>query len=164
MKNKNYIDIFLSIMSIYVKYNDNSVKWFKKMSQLYKDNRFDDIIILNCNDMEIESFLKLPNKLEVLNCYGNKLKELVLPNTLKELWCGLNELESLDNLPDSLEVLHCEHNKITSLGVNSDFPSKLRVLQCINNKITKIGKLSSTIESFDCDLNPIKINQIIKYK
>ena len=63
---------------------------------------------------------------------GESIKNHILPNSLKELYCFENKLTSLPNLPNSLRILHCHNNKLTSLP---NLPNSLQNLLCQNNKL-----------------------------
>ena len=64
------------------------------------------------------------------NQEGYSVKNHILPNTLKKLYCFRNKLTSLPDLPKSLKELYCDENKLTSLP---DLPNSLKEIYCCNN-------------------------------
>ena len=59
----------------------------------------------------------LPNKLQILNCMNNQIIQLSnLPDTLLILECCGNKIKDLpDLLPSNLEILNCDWNELTQL-------------------------------------------------
>ena len=105
------------------------------------------------------------------------VKNHILPNTLKILYCNDNELESLPNLPNSLEIFHWWGNKLTSLPDFShiyheikisflqDLPinyipynPNLRLNKIYNNKINIEGYLHNPITDQE------ELNQYMDYQ
>jgi Leucine-rich repeat (LRR) protein len=120
--------------------------------------------------------LKLPNKLQILNCDMNLLRSLpsVLPSTLRMLSCEHNSLSQLPNLPNEITTLNCSENilkylpdplplKLTSLIVNNNqlmtlpkLPNTLSELRCDENQIVNIPNLPESLESFSCKRNKLE--------
>jgi len=68
----------------------------------------------------------LPNTLTDVYCGINQLSVLPkLPSALNGLCCGNNQLSILPSLPNSLMFLECEHNR---LNVLPDLPSHLGII------------------------------------
>ena len=94
---------------------------------------------LNLSFLNLDKLPKLPNSLQILYCWNNKLTKLPkLPNSLKELCCYNNKLLKLPKLPDSLRELDCYNNNLTEL------PIKLKInkvyVYCDNEEqLFKIG-------------------------
>ena len=105
----------------------------------------------------------MPNALEELYCYDNKLTSLQraslpnLPNTLIILYCNSNRLTSLPNLPNTLIVLSCNGNRLTSLP---NLPNKLEELYCYDNKLTSLPNLPNTLKLLYCHINLLPFKKI----
>jgi hypothetical protein len=116
----------------------------------------------------------LPDKLEKLYCYNQRLMDLEnLPPTLVELDCQNNHISSLDlsrlkklkvlkvstnwieeleNLPDSLEELYCDNNRIKKINLRHLL--HLRTLHISNNKTVIIENLPPSVVDFKSENNP----------
>ena len=95
----------------------------------------------------------LPNSLKELYCGFNKITSLPdLPNSLIVLFCDSNQLTSLPNLPNLLEKLQCTSNKLKSLP---NLPNLLEILLCTNNKLTSIPNLPNSLKELSCDYNKL---------
>ena len=90
----------------------------------------------------------LPNLLKDLYCRDNQLTSLPkLPNSLEGLHCQNNRLTSLPNLPNSLQNLYCSYNQLTSLP---NLPNSLKGLYCYYNKLTSLPNLPNSLETLSC--------------
>ena len=84
----------------------------------------------------------LPDSLEWIYCYENKLKTLPkLPTSLIYLDCSGNQLTSLPQLPDGLEMLYA-YNNIISGTLDLSSGTSILDIDLMNNRITAV-KLSS---------------------
>tara|TARA_Y100000588_G_C13974212_1_gene804338 strand:- start:446 stop:817 length:372 start_codon:yes stop_codon:yes gene_type:complete len=69
------------------------------------------------------------------NQWNDSIRDHILPNSLKELYCSDNDLNFLPTLPDSLEILDCSDNKLIYLidDYNSlsfiQLPNSLKILK-----------------------------------
>ena len=96
----------------------------------------------------------LPNSLRNLWCSNNELTSLPnLPNSLIDLYCHINKLTSLPNLPDSLKKLYCWKNQLASLP---KLPNSLQNLNCYNNKLTLLPNLPNSLQRLFCNNNSLK--------
>ena len=120
----------------------------------------DDIIIIGNIDVLYIKYrydeLNL-SRLECSNIYyfdqeGESIKNHILPNSLKELYCGYNQLTSLPDLPNSLIKLLCMYNKLTSIP---DLPNSLIELTCYNNKLASIPDLPNLLIKLHCGYNKL---------
>ena len=86
----------------------------------------------------------------------NSIKNHILPNSLKILYCEGNQLTSLpDHLPNSLEILWCANNKLTSFA-STQLPNSLKELICYSNhQLTSLPQLPNSLEYLDCSNNKI---------
>jgi Leucine-rich repeat (LRR) protein len=115
-----------------------------------------------CNLSGTLYLLSLFEKIEVLNCFYNKLISLPeLPDGLKRLDCSYNQLTSLPELPNGLEELNCSDNKLTSLP---ELPNGLKRLSCYNNKLTSLPELPAGLQWLNCFHNPLSPKTIKKIK
>ena len=82
-----------------------------KIDVLYISHKYDklDLSKLECK------------KIFYYNQEGESIKNHILPNSLKCLFCSANKLTSLSELPNSLEELYCYDNQLTSLPDWVDF-------------------------------------------
>jgi Leucine-rich repeat (LRR) protein len=89
------------------------------MKHLKQFKMFEVIInntMLTVASYGLTSLPELPEDLEILYCYENKLTSLPeLPKTLKILMCHDNQIKLLPELPEKLEVLYCYNNPLESL-------------------------------------------------
>jgi Leucine-rich repeat (LRR) protein len=71
-----------------------------------------------------------------LNLTRKGLVELPqIPERVDILWCYHNKLKKLDGLPDSLITLHCANNLITELV---ELPKGLQELMCHKNPLINL--------------------------
>ena len=68
------------------------------------------------------------------------IKNHILPNSLKKLFCEMNGLTSLPNLPDSLKELYCGANELTSFPQNQ-LPNSLKELYCGSNPLISLDNI-----------------------
>ena len=126
----------------------------------YKYNKL-DLSRLECNKIvyndQVGESIKnhiLPNSLKKLFCFDNEITFLpeILPNSLEELECTFNNLLSLPDLPNSLEKLDCGSNKLTSLP---KLPNSLKILNCFSNKLTYFNnvQLPNSLQELCCSYN-----------
>jgi hypothetical protein len=76
--------------------------------------------------------LVLP-KCEEVFCYGNNLKELIIPEGCKHVSCGFNNLTKL-TLANSCTQVWCNNNELTELFI----PNDCVYIDCTNNKLTEL--------------------------
>ena len=106
------------------------------------------VTILDISGNNLTSLLVLPVTLKYLYCNSNNLTSLPdLPSTLTHLSCGNNNLTSLPPLPNTLTHLYCGANNITSLPL---LPPKLKILRCGYNNLTTLPLLPSTLTHLYC--------------
>ena len=86
---------------------------------------------------------------------GESIKNHILPNSLKKLYCSSNKLTSLPNLPNSLEILYCYNNQLTSFA-NTQLPNSLEILYCYNNQLTSLPNLPNSLRKLYCWNNQLK--------
>ena len=104
---------------------------------IYKDNEGEicDLSIIGDliwrNDCNLVEIVSIPNNVERLRCYDNKITKLpeILPNNLQSLWLENNELTSLPKPPNSLKYLSCQYNKIKQLP-NLKECEQLKEIRC----------------------------------
>ena len=80
-------------MSITIKFNDNIEHQYNSFDEITQLYNYDEIIYLNCanNNLSSNGLPQLPNSLENLYCFDNKLSSLPqLPNSLTCLNCWNN--------------------------------------------------------------------------
>ena len=73
------------------------------------------------------------------------VKNHILPNSLKILYCNDNELESLPNLPNSLEIFHWWGNKLTSLPDFSHIYHEIKISFLQDLPINLVNKVNHLI-------------------
>ena len=106
---------------------------------------------LDCFSNKLISLPTLPNSLKRLDCFNNKLISLpTLPESLEMLFCNQNKLTSLPKLPNSLLNLICDHNKLRRLP---NLPNSLIYLRCYNNKLTTLPNLPDGLKYLNCEDN-----------
>ena len=109
--------------------------------------------ILNFNNFSVKDYI-LPNSLKELYCNNSEIKELPkLPNSLEILFCSCCKLTSLPKLPNSLKKLNCSYNQLTSL---LDLPDSLEELNCSDNQLTFLPDLPDSLEELNCSDNQLK--------
>ena len=87
---------------------------------------------LNCFGNELTALI-VPEGVEVLNCSGNELTALIVPEGVKDLDCSYNKLTTLV-VPGGVRKLYCFCNELTSLIV----PQGVKELYCFCNKLTTL--------------------------
>jgi hypothetical protein len=108
-----------------------------------------DLIILWCQENQIEALPDLPPKLDQLHCHMNLLTHLPdLPATLNELDCKRNRIHSLPTLPYVLTKLNCTENELETLP--KILPINMKILRCTSNKLRYIPPLPKSLETFEC--------------
>lgn len=115
---------------------------------------YDNIRHMDCEDINIFTLPKLPNRLQTLNCSQNDLTSLPdLPDTLEFLDCSQNDLAYLPDLPDTLKALDCSFNNISSLP---KLPLNLEELYINDNSIKEIN-LEDNLDllTIDCSENDL---------
>ena len=139
-----------------------------------------DIGFLDLSYMRLESLPDLSrfNKINELNCVGNKLKTLIIPPSVTILNCSFNQiaeyptfhdnleyllinsnkLQIIDNINPNLKYLRCNNNLITNINIPVN--SKLDVLICDNNKIDRLP-LTDTIKSIYINNNNLSGDLVI---
>ena len=130
---------------------------------------FKIIISLDISNNNIVILPKWINKctnLQKLYCENNNIERLLenMPNSLQELYCYYNKITKLGNFPTNLQILYCANNQITKL---ENLPTSLQELYCSHNQITKLENLPTSLQEFKCYSKPIlnmAIKSIIKYK
>ena len=93
-------------------------------------------------------------KIIYYNQEGESIKNNILPNSLKILWCHDNGLTSLPDLPNSLKELFCYNNRLTFLP---DIPNSLIDLNCYNNQLTLLPNLPNLLENLFCGCNNLTV-------
>lgn len=115
----------------------------------------DTLKLLHCRSCIISKLNKMPKKLEMLNCSGNRLR--IIPQlyhtSLKSLFCNANLLNKLPVLPNSVEWIYCYDNKISQLP--SPLPTSLEILSCSNNDLTFIPQIPNNLVGLYIDNNYI---------
>ena len=126
----------------------------------------DETLSINCyyvdvyGDNKIESLegIEFFSNLEVLNCWGQQVKNLDVSKNkeLKDLACGANELEELHLEENTkLRSLNCIQNQLTKLdvAVNVD----LENIQCNENQLTELDVHNNTkLTGLRCGENQIE--------
>ena len=112
------------------------------------------LISLHCADQLLVSLVNLPEKLEVIDCEYNYIKQIDFSNTkhLKNINISNNQIEELEHLPSTLEELYCNNNKIQSLDLS--ISRQLRVLHCSNNKTIILKNVPNSLIDFQSENNP----------
>jgi len=88
-------------------------------------------------------------KNEVLDVFSRCIKELVVPEGYKEVWCSYNQLTSLV-LPEGVEYVSCNNNQLTSLELSEG----VETVSCENNQLTSLV-LPEGIQKVSCDNNQL---------
>ncbi len=134
----------LECFSIYQIYCKNIVNIPQSLKQLH------------CRSCSLSKLSKMPKKLEVLNCSGNKLRSL--PNLhftdMKSIFCNANQLKKIPALPNSVEWLYCYDNVICELP--SQLPRSLEFLSCSNNDLSILPELPAKLVGLYIDNNFIR--------
>src|SRR5204863_136277 len=106
-------------------------------------------------------YLKNNNKLDVVNCSGNKLTKLDVGDciNLTELDCSKNLIKNLINLCPKITKLNCSDNQLNDLEIRNC--SKLEILDCSDNKLIRLdlSNCSGSIK-VNSDNNPGIKNEI----
>jgi hypothetical protein len=108
---------------------------------------------LDISHLGIQTFPRIPNGVEILYCYNNKLTYLPpLPSSVRIIDCSNNELEAISEyLPYNLISFNCSNNKLERLPKN--LPQNLITLLCSNNMLTELPQLPHSLERLYCDRN-----------
>ena len=102
---------------------------------------------INCSNFKVKELI-LPESVKQVDCSINKLKELILPEGIKKVdCCGNNITELL--LPDGVEEVSCKNNPINSINI----PKSLKKLH-IDEGVVK--DYSSVPENLKIHLNILK--------
>ena len=143
---------------------NGNIKFTGKRDKIVINKKYDELDLsqVECNRIDYnfqegESIKNhiLPNSLKSLYCSNNKLTDLPeLPNSLELLYCCGNNLTSLPKLPDSLKELYCYDNKIVSL--NDHLPDSLKKLSCYCNMLTYLPNLPNKLQQLYCSKNKLK--------
>ncbi len=125
----------------------------------------DTIKNLDCSCNRIEELKDLPSTIQTLNCGFNSIYEFHIPKSVKILDISHNKLSelSLDSTYKNLIKLDCSENIIKNLG---KLPDSLKWLDCSYNHLEKIKKLPENLVYFKCTYNrfrEIKFNDKLKY-
>ena len=140
----NDIIIVGKINSLFIRYKYKNLNLFK----------------IDCNEIHYHNQERLSIKNHILS---NSLRRLFcsiteiislpdLPNSLQELYCSNNQLTSLPNLPNSLKELYCSRNQLTSLP---NLPNSLEKLSCSGNRITSLPNLPNSLIELSCSGNQL---------
>lgn len=85
--------------------------------------------VLRCYDSQLKELI-VPNGVKEVNCHDNQLTKLVLPESVKNVDCSCNELTELI-IPNGTLYVYCSYNQLTKLVL----PSGVEDVNCINNQI-----------------------------
>lgn len=124
--------------------NHKSVKTFNTLAELLSHEKYNEIIYLDINRLNLFELPKLPNELYELDCQKNYLYSLpALPYNLRIIRCNNNNIYKLpDNYPPHLIYIGCHDNNIFKID---KLPQKLEILHCEKNNITYLPKLPKTM-------------------
>lgn len=116
----------------------------KSAETFFRDNRFPNLVYLDCCEVKLtELELNCPS-LQVLDCSWNFLTKLELNcPSLQDLNCYGNKLSKLEVNCPSLQNLSCFANQLTSLYLNC--PS-LQILDCSENRLTNLNGIEFCTE------------------
>ena len=108
---------------------------------------------LDCSSNYLSTLNLSVLSLQVLNCSGNNLTSLIIPNTITELNASNNELEviNLSNM-SNLRILECSDNYLQSIELTNC--RNLEVINVINNFISTINFANNeNLKEINCTSN-----------
>lgn len=173
IKEENILDTInaLNVRSLYIMKNPNvhdvyGVKYFKNL---------DTLVI---SETSISTLPKLPSRLKLLDCSGNKLvniNEDIIPFSVLNLYLDRNFLKELPDLNNAIRTLSISSNRdleipmkfpdslrelvLSGIVIDSrifDLPSKVEVLYLSNCQLKGIPKLPQSIKELYISKNQIK--------
>ena len=128
---------------------------------------------------QVTSITNIPEKVKILSCCHNLLKELrELPEDLEELrvsnniiqeldvskckkldkmYLSFNQLNNLSGLPEVLTLLFCDHNNLVHLDLGSTV--RLESLRCDNNPQLTLENIPDTIIQGDYPSTMVQNNK-----
>jgi len=140
--------------------------WKNKQYQLWLDSGCEinenvtELIIPMCGINALPDLKNLPN-LKIINCRGNKLKNLNGIEglvKLKILNCSNNELSSLNEIKKltNLKILNCNRNKLKNLNGIKRLV-KLKNLDCWHNELKNLNGIEELkkMEALNCRNNKL---------
>jgi len=150
-----------------------AVSHLEKLTYLNVANNLLDTIAVSLNQLLEELYVQnntlldtldvsANNKLKKLNCSGDSLKGLLLPNSasLTYLHCGHNELKNLDlSQQKNLETLLCYNNPLHNSTTSKT--EGLYNLICNDNDTTKVLNLKSHTSLQYLNCSNIKLDSIL---
>ncbi len=130
------------------------------------------LTILKCYENNLSKLPTLPIHLKYLDCDKNKIKDLVLNNELKYVFCSHNLISIISNFSDSLSQMDCSDNRLEYLPIPNQnleilncsfnllkqlpvFYDKVVSLFCSNNALTSISELPKNLIYFNACVNQI---------
>lgn len=131
--------------NLYIDYQNMEIKEIPKI----KENYYSMIkyLFLDNNNLTEINLNEFKN-LTVLNISKNKIKELIIPLNLKELFCNDNLLEKIN--ANHIEILHCNNNNLKE--IKGEY---IKNMECANNKLIKIENFK--LKNLICNNNPIEL-------
>ena len=112
---------------------------------------------LHCGGNQLTSLGTLPNSLQTIDCFSNRLSGSLSIT-------GRSALKKLDvSLNTDLTTLNCYNNALTSLDVSGC--SSLTTLDCHSNQLTSFrGDLPSSLQTIDCSSNRLSGTLSVTYR
>lgn len=92
----------------------------------------------------------IPNNIETLSCWHNKLKSLKQRPSLCQFLSG--KFKSCKKLPDSITSLNISNNKFTYID-KRELPCNLIILSCEYNLLNQLPILPNSLEELNCKYN-----------
>lgn len=127
---------------------DNSKNQFHTLPTLPENLK-----VLVCGNVGLDSLSDLPKQLTILKCYGNNLSKLpTLPIHLKYLDCEINKITSL-LLNNELKYVFCSKNIISTIF---NFSDSLSQIDCSSNKLEYLPVTNQNLEIINCSSNQLK--------
>ena len=121
------------------------------INELFKFNWITELVLVNCEIIELSIFL--PN-LEKLNASNNMINTIIhLPETLKKLNISNNNITVLDNLPINLNSLDTSSNKIHTIYDDIINLVSLTEINLCNNNLSKIPMFNNQLLILDISKN-----------
>ncbi|HAW0894304.1 TPA: hypothetical protein JLK53_001938 [Escherichia coli] len=108
---------------------------------------------LDLSNLQLSSLPPLPEWIEVLLVYHNKLTKIQVPELCKELSASFNELTVFPEVPDNIIRISVANNKISYIA---SFPSKAEIILIGHNNLSEIPAIPDTTKIFSCSYNNIK--------